>query len=126
MAEITASTVKELRERTGLGMMECKKALVEASGDIELAIENLRKAGSMKAAKKAGRTAAEGIVLTKIADDGSYGVMVEVNSETDFAAREEGFVAFANKVLGKVFATNPLVVKPEDVPADVLSKESEI
>ena len=105
MAEITASTVKELRERTGLGMMECKKALVEAAGDIELAIENLRKAGSMKAAKKAGRTAAEGIVLTKIADNGSYGVMVEVNSETDFAAREANFVAFAGKVLAQVFTS---------------------
>src|SRR5688572_26206016 len=104
MAEITAGAVKDLRERTGLGMMECKKALVEASGDIELAIENLRKAGSMKAAKKAGRTAAEGIVLTKIADDGSYGAMVEVNSETDFAAREENFGVFARKVLASVFA----------------------
>ena len=103
MAEITASAVKDLRERTGLGMMECKKALVEANGDIELAIENLRKAGSMKAAKKAGRTAAEGVVLTKIADSGSYGVMVEVNTETDFAAREENFGAFAHKVLAKVF-----------------------
>jgi len=201
MAEITASAVKELRERTGLGMMECKKALVEATGDIDLAIENLRKSGSMKAAKKAGRTAAEGIVLVKVADNGSYAVMVEVNSETDFAAREDNFVAFANKVLGKVFAardtdiaklmaagleddrlalvqkigenisvrravlvegatvgsyvhsnhkiavlvelaggdqdlardvamhvaaTNPLVVNPEDVSADVLAKESEI
>ena len=103
MAEITASAVKELRERTGLGMMECKKALVEANGDIDLAIENMRKAGSMKAAKKAGRTAAEGLVLTKIASDSSYGVMVEVNSETDFAAREENFIAFVNKVLNKVF-----------------------
>jgi len=201
MAEITASAVKELRERTGLGMMECKKALVEANGDIDLAIENMRKAGSMKAAKKASRTAAEGIVLTKVADDGTHAVMVEVNSETDFAAREDNFVAFANKVLAKVFtgketdiaklmadgleddrlalvqkigenisvrravvvrgdtvgsyvhsnskiavlvalsggdqdlardvamhvaATNPLVVNPEDVSADVLAKESEI
>jgi translation elongation factor Ts len=85
MAEITAAAVKELRERTGLGMMECKKALVEANGDIDVAIENLRKAGSMKAAKKASRTAAEGLVMAKVAEDGSYGVMVEVNSETDFA-----------------------------------------
>src|SRR5690606_9109137 len=105
MAEITAAAVKELRERTGLGMMECKKALVEASGDIDVAIENLRKAGSMKAAKKASRTAAEGLVMTKIADDGSYGVMVEVNSETDFAAREENFGGFVAKVLDKVFTT---------------------
>ncbi|MES2624532.1 MAG: translation elongation factor Ts [Pseudomonadota bacterium] len=203
MAEITASAVKELRERTGLGMMECKKALVESTGDIDLAIENLRKSGSMKAAKKASRTAAEGLVMTKLADNGTYGVMVEVNSETDFAARETGFIAFVTKVLDKVFAskstdiaalmaagleedrlalvqkigenisvrravvvggegstvgsyvhsnnkiavlvaltggdqdlardvamhvaaTSPLVVRPEDVPADVLSKESEI
>jgi len=105
MAEITAGAVKELRERTGLGMMECKKALTEADGDMDLAIENMRKAGSMKAAKKAGRTAAEGLVMTKIAENGSYGVIVEVNSETDFAAREENFGAFVSKVLEKVFAT---------------------
>jgi len=85
--------------------MECKKALTEANGDMDLAIENMRKAGSMKAAKKAGRTAAEGIVMTKIADNGSYGVIIEVNSETDFAAREENFVGFAAKVLERVFAT---------------------
>src|SRR5690554_4805522 len=103
MAEITASVVKELRERTGLGMMECKKALVETGGDIDQAIENLRKAGSMKAAKKAGRTAAEGLVMTRISDDGSYGVMVEVNSETDFAARDENFVNFVSVVLDQVF-----------------------
>ena len=203
MAEITAGAVKELRERTGLGMMECKKALVETAGDMEVAIENLRKSGSMKAAKKAGRTAAEGLVMTKVADNGSYGVMVEVNSETDFAAREENFVAFVAKVRDLVFtsketdiaklmtmgleeqrlalvqkigenisvrravlvggngktvgsyvhsnnkiavlvalqggdvdlardiamhvaATNPLVVKPEEVSAEVLKKESEI
>jgi elongation factor Ts len=203
MAEITAGAVKELRERTGLGMMECKKALVETEGNMEVAIENLRKSGSMKAAKKAGRTAAEGLVMTKVADNGSYGVMVEVNSETDFAAREENFVAFVAKVRDLVFtsketdiaklmamgledqrlalvqkigenisvrravlvggngktvgsyvhsnnkiavlvalqggdvdlardiamhvaATNPLVVKPEEVPAEVLKKESEI
>ena len=203
MAEITAGAVKELRERTGLGMMECKKALTEAAGNLDLAIENLRKAGSMKAAKKAGRTAAEGLVLTRIADNGAFGVMVEVNSETDFAAREENFGAFVAKVADRVFttretdvarlmasgleedrlalvqkigenisvrravlvggngetvgayvhsnnkiavlvalqggtvelardiamhvaATNPLVVRPEDVPAEVLKKESEI
>lgn len=105
MAEITASAVKDLRERTGLGMMECKKALVEANGDAELAIENLRKAGSMKAAKKAGRTAAEGLVMTRVADDGSYAVMVEVNSETDFAARDDNFSGFVKVVLDKVFET---------------------
>ncbi len=111
-AKISALQVKELRDRTGLGMMECKKALTETDGDIELAIENLRKSSGMKAAKKAGRTAADGVVAVKVADDGSYGVMVEVNSETDFAARDEGFLAFVNKVLDVAFAA-----KQDDVAA---------
>tara|TARA_R100000900_G_scaffold146121_2_gene134435 strand:+ start:1030 stop:1884 length:855 start_codon:yes stop_codon:yes gene_type:complete len=96
--------VKELRERTGLGMMECKKALNEADGDVEVAIENLRKASGLKAAKKAGRTAADGVVSVKVADDNSYAVVLEVNSETDFVARDEGFLAFVSKVLDKAFA----------------------
>jgi len=104
MAEITTSLVKELRERTGLGMMDCKKALQAADGDIEKAIEDMRKESGLKAAKKAGRTAAEGLVLTRIADDNSYGVMVEVNSETDFAAREDNFADFANTVVETVFS----------------------
>jgi elongation factor Ts len=104
MAAISASMVKELRERTGLGMMECKKALVEADGNIEKAIDDLRKSSGMKAAKKAGRTAAEGVVAVKVADDNSYGVMVEVNSETDFVARDEGFLAFVDQVVDKAFA----------------------
>lgn len=103
MAAISASMVKELRERTGLGMMECKKALVEADGNIEKAIDDLRKSSGMKAAKKAGRTAAEGVVAVKVADDNSYGVMVEVNSETDFVARDEGFLAFVDQVVDKAF-----------------------
>ncbi|MEX2963414.1 translation elongation factor Ts [Microbulbifer sp. TYP-18] len=101
---ITASMVKELRDRTGLPMMECKKALTEADGDIERAIEDLRKASGLKAAKKAGRTAADGVVATKVAEDGSYGVLVEVNSETDFVARDDNFRAFVNKVTEKAFA----------------------
>jgi len=104
MAAITASMVKELRERTGVGMMECKKALAEVGGDIEKAIDELRKSSGMKAAKKAGRTAAEGVVAAKLADDNSYGVMIEVNSETDFVTRDEGFLAFVNDVLEKAFA----------------------
>src|SRR5690606_4541574 len=102
---VTASLVKELRERTGLGMMECKKALVESGGDIEKAIEDLRKSSGLKAAKKAGRTAADGVVALKVADDGSYGVLVEVNSETDFVARDDSFRAFVDSVLAKAFAT---------------------
>jgi elongation factor Ts len=103
MAEITAGMVKELRERTGLGMMDCKKALVEANGDMEKAIDDLRKASGLKAAKKAGRIAAEGVVLTKVSDDGSFGIIVEVNSETDFVARDENFLSFANKVINEAF-----------------------
>jgi len=103
MAAVSASMVKELRDRTGLGMMECKKALVEAGGDIDAAIEEMRKNSGMKAAKKAGRTAAEGIVTAKVAEDGSYGIVVEVNSETDFAARDESLLAFVATVSEKVF-----------------------
>src|SRR5690554_473747 len=103
MAGITASMVKELRDRTGLGMMECKKALVEADGDLEKAIEDLRKASGLKAAKKASRTAAEGIVKARVADDKSYAVVIEVNSETDFVARDESFLAFADKALTEAF-----------------------
>lgn len=109
---ITASLVKELRERTGLGMMECKKALVDSNGDIELAIENLRKASGLKAAKKAGRTAAEGVVLARVADDGSFGLLLEVNSETDFVARDDNFLGFANTVLEKAYSS-----KQSDVAA---------
>jgi elongation factor Ts len=100
---ITASMVKELRERTGLGMMECKKALEESGGNIELAIENMRKASGLKAAKKAGRTAAEGVVMARLATDGSFGLLLEVNSETDFVARDESFLKFSNAVLDKAY-----------------------
>tara|TARA_R110002167_G_scaffold70821_4_gene199930 strand:- start:848 stop:1714 length:867 start_codon:yes stop_codon:yes gene_type:complete len=103
-AKISASMVKELRERTALGMLECKKALTEADGDIELAIENLRKSSGMKAAKKAGRTAADGVVAVKVAADNSYAVLVEVNSETDFAARDAGFLAFVDTIASAAFA----------------------
>ena len=120
MAAISASQVKELRERTGLGMMECKKALTEAGGDIDVAIENLRKNSGLKAAKKAGRTAAEGAVVTRVADDGSYGVMVEINSETDFVARDDNFKDFAGKIADAFFAA-----KNEDVAA-VMDGELEI
>jgi elongation factor Ts len=102
---MSAVLVKELRERTGLGLLECKKALEAAGGDIEQAIEDLRKASGMKAAKKAGRTAADGVVATRVAEDGSYGVVLEVNSETDFVARDAGFLAFVNKVLDAAFAS---------------------
>lgn len=120
MAEIKASMVKELRDRTGLGMMECKKALTTAGGDIDAAIEDLRKSSGMKAAKKAGRTAAEGAVAVKIADDRSFGVLVEVNSETDFAARDENFLSFVSVVVDQVFAgktTDVAALMNEDLEA---------
>tara|TARA_R100000306_G_scaffold62575_1_gene74044 strand:+ start:15351 stop:16190 length:840 start_codon:yes stop_codon:yes gene_type:complete len=96
--------VKELRERTSLGMMECKKALVEADGDIELAIENLRKSSGLKAAKKAGRVSADGVVVARVADNGGFGLIIEINSETDFVARDDNFLNFCNEVADKAFA----------------------
>ena len=105
---VTAAQVKELRERTGLGMMECKKALVEANADIDLAIENLRKSGQAKAAKKASRTAAEGAVVAKVGE--GIAILLEVNSETDFVARDDNFQAFVNQV-----AEVALAARLEDV-----------
>ncbi|MGR9043863.1 MAG: translation elongation factor Ts [Gammaproteobacteria bacterium] len=95
---ITAAMVKELRERTGSGMMECKKALVETNGDLDAAIENMRKAGLAKADKKSGRTAAEGVVGVKVSDDGKTAAIVDVNCETDFVAKGDDFVNFVNSV----------------------------
>ncbi|WP_281647914.1 translation elongation factor Ts [Parendozoicomonas sp. Alg238-R29] len=103
---VTATLVKELRDRTGLGMMECKRALVATDGNVEVAIEELRKSGQAKAAKKAGRTAAEGVVVARALASGEASVLVEINSETDFAARDAGFLAFADSVLDKVEAEN--------------------
>lgn len=102
---ITASLVKELRERTGAGMMECKKALTAAEGDIEKAIEDMRKSGQAKAAKKAGRVAAEGVVIVKASADGKQAIMLEINTETDFVARDDTFSAFANAVADVALAT---------------------
>ena len=104
---ITASQVKELRERSGAGMMECKKALVETDGDMDAAIDNLRKSGLAKADKKASRVAAEGVVAISVSDDGARGVMAEINSETDFVAKNEEFVEFADQVAATVLANNP-------------------
>ncbi len=101
---ISASMVKELRERTGLGMMDCKNALVEAGGDMESAIDNLRKSSGMKAAKKAGRIASDGMISVKVSPDRQFGIMVEVNCETDFAARDENFIDFVQQVADKAYA----------------------
>jgi elongation factor Ts len=108
---ITASLVKELRERTGSGMMECKKALVETNGDIEAAIENMRKSGQAKAAKKAGRTAADGLIVIQMNDDNTKGVIVEVNCETDFVAKDENFTSFANAVAKRALASDVATVE---------------
>jgi len=123
MAEITAAQVKELRERTGAGMMECKKALNATGGDVQLAIEELRKSGRAKADKKAGRIAAEGIVIVRASNDAKYAVMIEVNSETDFVARDENFLAFANGVadaalqakVGNIDALSSLKISGMDI-----------
>lgn len=104
---ISAALVKELRERTGAGMMECKKALVESDGDIDVAIENLRKSGQAQAAKKAGRTAAEGRIVIEASADAKQAALVEVNSETDFVAKDDNFVQFANAVAARVLAERP-------------------
>ena len=100
---MSVALVKELRDRTGLGMMECKKALAAADNDVEKAIEELRKSSGMKAAKKAGRIAADGVVAIRLAEDASFAAMIEVNSETDFVARDEGFLSFVGQVAGAAF-----------------------
>lgn len=116
---ISAAMVKELRERTGSGMMECKKALVETNGDMELAIENMRKAGLAKADKKSGRIAAEGIIGVKVSDDAKTVVMVDVNCETDFVAKGDDFIGFANDVVNSLLSAN--VNSDEELQAMLLS-----
>ncbi|MBR3888111.1 MAG: translation elongation factor Ts [Clostridia bacterium] len=123
---ISAEQVKELREMTGAGMMECKKVLVETDGDMEKATELLRERGVVKAAKKAGRIAAEGLVESYIHGDGRIGVLVEVNIETDFAAKNPEFREFVKDVAMQIAAAKPEYVRREDVPAEVLEKEKEI
>ena len=119
MMSISAAMVKELRERTGSGMMECKKALVEANGDMELAIENMRKSGLAKADKKSGRIAAEGIIGVKVSDDAKTVVMVDVNCETDFVAKGDDFIGFANDVVNSLLSAN--VNSDEELQAMLLS-----
>ena len=122
----TAQDVKTLRERTGCGMMDCKNALAETDGDMEKAVDFLREKGIAKAAKKAGRIAAEGIVDSYIHMGGKIGVLVELNCETDFVARGEQFHALAHDICLHVAAANPQYLKAEDVPAEVLEKEKAI
>lgn len=123
---ITPEQVKELRGKTGAGVMDCKKALVEANGDMEKAIILLREKGLAKAAKKQSRSASEGIIESYIHGNGRIGVLVEVNCETDFVARNEEFKSFAKDIAMQVAASNPKYLSREDVPAEVIEKEKEI
>lgn len=124
--EITAKLVKELRESTGAGMMDCKKALLESDGDIEKAVANLRKSGLSKAAKKADRTANEGLIYSYIHPGSKLGVMVEVNCETDFVAMTDDFQNFAKDIAMQVAAASPLVVERGQLEPGIVEKEKEI
>ncbi|HEX9291685.1 MAG TPA: translation elongation factor Ts [Anaeromyxobacteraceae bacterium] len=126
MAEISANAVKELREKTGAGMMDCKKALTEAGGDFGKAEDVLRKKGLSAAAKKSGRIASEGAVASYIHMGGKIGVLVEVNCETDFVARTEGFQSLVKDIAMQIAAAAPQFVRREEVPAAILEKETEI
>lgn len=125
MTTISAETVKNLREKTGAGMMECKKALAESNGDIEKAIDLLRQKGLASAQKKAGRTASEGLIESYI-HMGKIGTMVEINCETDFVARTEDFRELVKDVAMHIAAANPLYLSRKDVPQDVIEREKEI
>jgi elongation factor Ts len=126
MAEITAALVKELRERTGAGMMECKKALVEAKGDIADAEVVLRKHGIASAGKKASRATKQGLIGSYIHHGGQLGVLVEVNCESDFVARTDDFIELVHDIAMHIAAADPRYIRKEDVPTDVLEKEREI
>lgn len=121
--EISAAMVKELRERTGAGMMDCKTALKESSGDVDKALEYLRIKGQAKAQKRSGRTTSEGTVISYIHPGNRIGVLVELNCETDFVARTDDFQGFARDVAMQVAATAPTAVEREDVPAETIEKE---
>lgn len=126
MAKIEASLVKELRERTGAGMMDCKKALNETSGDMEKAVEFLREKGLAAANKKAGRITSEGIVEAYIHGGGRIGVLVEINCESDFVAKTDEFRTLCRDVAMQIAAANPQYIVREDVPADIIQHEKDI
>jgi elongation factor Ts len=126
MATITADQVKQLREKTGAGMMDCKTALIESGGDFDKAVEYLRKKGLASAAKRAGRAARDGIIGHYIHMGGKVGVLVEVNCETDFVARTEDFQRLAKELAMHIAAADPKYVKREDIPAEVIEREKEI
>jgi elongation factor Ts len=124
--EITASIVKELRERTGVGMMDCKKALMESNGDIEKSIEYLRKKGIATAQKRGGRSTSEGQIQSYIHAGGKIGVLVEINCETDFTGKNDDFTEFVKNVAMHIAASNPIAVNREGIPENVINKEKEI
>jgi len=126
MSGISAGLVKQLREKTGAGIMDCKEALTESDGNMDKAVEFLRKKGLATAAKRAGRAMSEGVVHAYIHTGGKIGVLVEVNCETDFVAKTDDFKDLAKNIAMHIAATNPLGIKPEDVPEDVVEKEKEI
>jgi len=126
LAEISPKQVMELRQRTGVGMMECKKALAEANGDLDMAIENLRKRGAAKAASKADRAASEGLVEAYIHPGGRVGVLVEINCETDFVARTDDFKALVKGIAMHVAAMGPLAVRREEISPDLVAHERKI
>jgi len=123
---ITASQVKEFRERTGIGMMDCKNALVEANGDADKAVDILRKKGIAKAEQKAERKAKEGVIISYIHPGNKLGVLVEVNCETDFVAETEAFLNFVKDIAMHIAATNPITIRREEIDPKVIEKEKEI
>lgn len=126
MSTISAATVKQLREKTGAGMMDCKQALTECDGDMDKSVDFLRKKGLATAAKRAGRSLSEGVVESYIHLGGKIGVMVEINCETDFVAKNDEFKEFSKNIAMHIAATNPLGVKEEDVPKEVIDREKEV
>ena len=124
--KITAKMVKELRDKTGAGMMDCKKALLESGGDEEKALAWLRQKGLSKAQKRAGKTASEGMIGSYIHMNGKIGVLVEINCETDFVAKSDKFQEFAKNIAMQIAASSPQYISPEDIPQEVLKKEKEI
>jgi elongation factor Ts len=124
--DITAEQVKELREKTGVGIMDCKKALAECEGDLEKAVDHLRKKGIATAKKRGGRTVSEGQVTSYIHAGGKIGVLVEINCETDFTGKSDDFGEFARNIAMHIAATNPIAVDRENVPEDVLARERDI
>ena len=126
MATISAAMVKQLREKTGSGIMDCKEALAECDGDISKSIDFLRKKGLATASKRSGRVMSEGVIKSYIHTGSKLGVLVEIDCETDFVAKNDDFLEFAKNIAMHIAATNPVGIRPEDVPEEIINKEKEI